>query len=385
MTVRYVAEVDTLLVSGTTVAGLLIGGALDPVGQRLADRSRLEDERRRAERGLPTTEAGSGPGAPPGAGSEDAEARSGNRPACRRRSRPGRLRRPWSPPALFGAAAAHFGRDLVLAPFCVFFAMLVAVSVTDLSHRLGAPPAALRRLALIVPLLVASAAVDHQWHDLTGAVIAGAVAFGLFFAVWWFVPRGMGFGDVRLAGVIGITVGYLSLLHAYVAFLAGFLVGHGLRRGPDGGIVVGPQDPDPLRPVAGRRGGHRRLLGWPDRPRPVPRRIADHGPAPSRFPCMLRFLTAGESHGRALVVIVEGMPAGLLVTAEDIQRGLARRRLGFGRGPADALRGGRGEPPRRDQARSDPRVAGGHRDRQHRMAQVGDRDVPRHPGCPRRS
>ena len=48
---------------------------------------------------------------------------------------------------------------------------------------------------------------------------------------------------------------------------------------------------------------------------------------------MLRYLTAGESHGRALVVIVEGMPAGLLVTAGDIQRGLARRRLGFGRGP----------------------------------------------------
>jgi chorismate synthase len=48
---------------------------------------------------------------------------------------------------------------------------------------------------------------------------------------------------------------------------------------------------------------------------------------------MLRFLTAGESHGRALVVIVEGVPAGLLVTAEDVQRGLARRRLGFGRGP----------------------------------------------------
>ncbi len=48
---------------------------------------------------------------------------------------------------------------------------------------------------------------------------------------------------------------------------------------------------------------------------------------------MLRYLTAGESHGRALVVIVEGMPAGLLVTVEDIERGLSRRRLGFGRGP----------------------------------------------------
>lgn len=48
---------------------------------------------------------------------------------------------------------------------------------------------------------------------------------------------------------------------------------------------------------------------------------------------MLRYLTAGESHGQALVVIVEGLPAGLNVTAEDIQSELARRRLGYGRGP----------------------------------------------------
>jgi chorismate synthase len=48
---------------------------------------------------------------------------------------------------------------------------------------------------------------------------------------------------------------------------------------------------------------------------------------------MLRFLTAGESHGRALVVIVEGLPAGLPITVEEVQAELARRRLGFGRGP----------------------------------------------------
>lgn len=48
---------------------------------------------------------------------------------------------------------------------------------------------------------------------------------------------------------------------------------------------------------------------------------------------MLRFLTAGESHGPALVVIVEGLPAGLAVTVEDIQDELRRRRLGYGRGP----------------------------------------------------
>src|SRR4051812_43626183 len=48
---------------------------------------------------------------------------------------------------------------------------------------------------------------------------------------------------------------------------------------------------------------------------------------------MLRYLTAGESHGRALVVVVEGLPAGLPVTVEEVQGELARRRLGFGRGP----------------------------------------------------
>ena len=48
---------------------------------------------------------------------------------------------------------------------------------------------------------------------------------------------------------------------------------------------------------------------------------------------MLRFLTAGESHGRALVVVVEGLPAGLGLTREQVQDELARRRLGYGRGP----------------------------------------------------
>jgi len=48
---------------------------------------------------------------------------------------------------------------------------------------------------------------------------------------------------------------------------------------------------------------------------------------------MLRFLTAGESHGRALVVIVEGLPAGLSLSTEQVQAELARRRLGYGRGP----------------------------------------------------
>jgi chorismate synthase len=47
---------------------------------------------------------------------------------------------------------------------------------------------------------------------------------------------------------------------------------------------------------------------------------------------MLRYLTAGESHGPALVAVVEGLPAGVPLTSQEIARELARRRLGYGRG-----------------------------------------------------
>jgi chorismate synthase len=48
---------------------------------------------------------------------------------------------------------------------------------------------------------------------------------------------------------------------------------------------------------------------------------------------VLRYLTAGESHGQALVVIVEGLPAGLPITVDEVAHEMARRRLGYGRGP----------------------------------------------------
>ena len=99
---------------------------------------------------------------------------------------------------------------------------------------------------------------------------------------------------------------------------------------------------------------------------------------------MLRWLTAGESHGPALVAILEGLPAGVAVTTADVDRDLARRRLGVGRGARmkfeqDAVRilGGvrHGSHPRRTDR---------HRGRQQRVAQVGDRHVGR-PGRRRRA
>jgi chorismate synthase len=48
---------------------------------------------------------------------------------------------------------------------------------------------------------------------------------------------------------------------------------------------------------------------------------------------VIRYLTAGESHGKALIVVIEGVPAGLELAVEDIASELSRRRLGYGRGP----------------------------------------------------
>ncbi|NDA82815.1 MAG: chorismate synthase, partial [Actinobacteria bacterium] len=46
----------------------------------------------------------------------------------------------------------------------------------------------------------------------------------------------------------------------------------------------------------------------------------------------MRWLTAGESHGPALVGIIEGVPANVSISTKDLENELARRRLGFGRG-----------------------------------------------------
>ena len=52
---------------------------------------------------------------------------------------------------------------------------------------------------------------------------------------------------------------------------------------------------------------------------------------------MLRFLTAGESHGQALLVIIDGVPSGLPLTTADLSADLARRQLGYGRGRRMAI------------------------------------------------
>jgi leader peptidase (prepilin peptidase)/N-methyltransferase len=123
------------------------------------------------------------------------------------------------------AAAIRFGATPALAPYCVLFCGLVALSVTDLQSGL-VPRRFLYPWAALVALgLVGASAAGDDWHALWVSVLCGLAVFAFFFVVWYLAPRGMGFGDVRLAGVIGLALGWLGPLHVYLAFLAAFVLG----------------------------------------------------------------------------------------------------------------------------------------------------------------
>ena len=86
---------------------------------------------------------------------------------------------------------------------------------------------------------------------------------------------------------------------------------------------------------------------------------------------MLRWLTAGESHGQALVGVLEGMPADVAITTADITRELQRRRLGVGPRRPDEVRGRRGPRDRWCPAWAHHGRPGRDRGRQQRVAEVG--------------
>jgi len=244
------------------VVGFFAGVVLDPLAQQLAEDSRAADAAQAASAQAASAQGASLSGGEPGAGGRGvARHEAGHQEAEEPTvddspplTSPGSGVAAGRPPtvalvpagrnptrtvvaglvtgALAAAAAHRLGAQLTLVAYGLLFAVLVAVSVTDLSHRLVPRRLVYPGAVVVGAALVADALNGHDPRRLAGAAIGGAVAFGVFFAVWWFVPRGMGFGDVRLAGLIGLALGYLGLFDTYLGFLSAFVLG------ALGGVVV---------------------------------------------------------------------------------------------------------------------------------------------------
>jgi leader peptidase (prepilin peptidase)/N-methyltransferase len=99
--------------------------------------------------------------------------------------------------------------------------------VSPASHcpSCGAPIRPWHNVPVVAALLTGATLVHGDWWALARAGIGGAVLFGLYFALAFAYPSGMGFGDVKLSGILGGVLGFLSWTTLAVGAFGGFLLG----------------------------------------------------------------------------------------------------------------------------------------------------------------
>jgi leader peptidase (prepilin peptidase) / N-methyltransferase len=142
-------------------------------------------------------------------------------------ARPGLL---WKTALAAGVSAAVIGLvlgwDLSLLVVLPLVPVGVALAVIDwrtrlLPTRLIAPTYALT----IVTVLLAWLLGEHRLHDLERTALGWLIYGGMFFVLWFIYPRGLGYGDVRLSGVLGLALGWLGWPELWVGIGAGLILG----------------------------------------------------------------------------------------------------------------------------------------------------------------
>jgi leader peptidase (prepilin peptidase)/N-methyltransferase len=106
-----------------------------------------------------------------------------------------------------------------------FTALGVALSAIDLDVRRLPNVLVVPAYPVLAVLLAVAAAVQDDWGALLRAGLGAVALFGFFFLLAVIYPSGMGFGDVKLAGVIGLLLGYLGWAELVVGAFAGFFLG----------------------------------------------------------------------------------------------------------------------------------------------------------------
>jgi leader peptidase (prepilin peptidase)/N-methyltransferase len=133
----------------------------------------------------------------------------------------------------FVLVANRFAEEptLELVDYLLLVTALVALSYIDLD-TLRLPDRIVAPLLIVsIPLIVVTSVLQHDAVRIRYAIVGGAFYFAFLLVVHLIIPRGMGFGDVKLAAVMGLYVGWLggSVVSAIqltlYAMMIGFLVG----------------------------------------------------------------------------------------------------------------------------------------------------------------
>jgi leader peptidase (prepilin peptidase)/N-methyltransferase len=126
--------------------------------------------------------------------------------------------------ALFVLITLGFGASAELPAFLYLAGAGVLLAVIDLQHRLLPDRVVLPSLAIGAVLLAGAALADGEWAALGRAVLAAVVLFLVFLALALIAPSGMGMGDVKLAALLGLYLGWLGWGTVLLGAVAGFVV-----------------------------------------------------------------------------------------------------------------------------------------------------------------
>jgi leader peptidase (prepilin peptidase)/N-methyltransferase len=123
--------------------------------------------------------------------------------------------------------AVQLDQRAAVPALLVFTALGIALSAIDLAVRRLPDRLVLPAYPVLAVLLAGAGAVRHDWTSVLRAGLGALTLFGFFFVLAATSPKGMGFGDVKLAGVIGLVLGYLSWSALLIGAFAAFALGAG--------------------------------------------------------------------------------------------------------------------------------------------------------------